>query len=123
MITAILPYSKTANPRNFPGEYPAEIKKFDDQSKVPDNWTVVSEEELNRRIQTHYGVVAALNESADADAKTAEQVKQTQFKGFIATLKTLREKLTESGKLEPSEQAELSAALIDALIAREQQNS
>jgi len=122
MKNIVLPYSATPNPLGFPGEYPAERRRVEDKDTIPDGWIEVTEEEWKRRFETHYETVAALTRAAEAAKNTAEQAKQSQFEGFIATLKALREKLSASGKLEPSEQAELFTALIDALIAREQQN-
>lgn len=58
-------------------------------------------------------VVSLPQEQLDAKAKQAE------VEGYFASLKTLREKITNAGKLEPAEQTELFGYLIDILIAKE----
>lgn len=75
MKIIILPYSSTANPLRFPGEYPAERKQIDDKDQVPLGWIQVTEDEYKRRLDTHYQTVADLTEADDAAKSTESRSK------------------------------------------------
>ena len=122
MKIIILPYSATPNPLGFPGEYPAERKEIDDKDTISDGWIEVTEEEWKRRFETHYAAVESIIEADATTKKAAEQSKQAEVDGYYVSLKTLREKITSAGKLEPAEQLELFGYLIDILIAKENSN-
>lgn len=80
MKLIILPYSATANPIGFPGEYPAERKQIDDKDTVPSGWIEVTEEDYRRRIETNYKTVSDLTAAAEASKLSSEQNRLTAFK-------------------------------------------
>lgn len=118
MKIVILPYSATKNPNGFPGEYPHDRKQVDDKYELKPGEIEVTEDEYQRRIQTHYDTVASLSEAVEVAEKVAKETKQSEVDGYYADLKILRSKLDGSEKISESDLTAILARLIDILMSK-----
>lgn len=89
----ILPYSSTANPLGFPGEYPAEMRRIALDALIPNGWIEVTEADYQRRISTHFATVSSLQTAAEALQKADGETRHTQFITALRRLENLNDKL------------------------------
>lgn len=81
----LLPYSATANPLGFPGDYPFNVyPDWPDKDPIPDGYIEVTKEEWERRISEHKEAASTIIESKLATDQAAERTKLDAFKQLFA---------------------------------------
>lgn len=100
-MIAVLQYKHTSNPRNLPGDWPAETRQHKQGDALPANWVAMSESELST-------LIASLQSAYDAAIASVQtpppdEVLLWQFRTAV-TLAGLKESVdsTIAGLPEPA---------------------
>lgn len=108
-------YRDVSNPLGFPSDYPAEAV----ESKVvlDPPWIEISKEDYLALINKNRALVVNIIEQAKVSTDATKEQKTSSLLATFDELQAIKDKFVGAGKLEATEQLDLSIHILNAVLA------